>query len=132
MTWVGRFTFSNVNFMKCKYSSYISNINIWSKWCYAINVKVHSFFFLSFFFFLPSFLPNPHWIICLLIFRERGNGERERGTPIGCLQYVPRYRHWGSNLQPRFVPWLGSEPTTFWFKSIFVCLYYILLDNTDV
>lgn len=47
------------------------------------------------------FFKNPHWKMCLLIFRERK-------TSIGCLQYKP---------QPTYVPWSGIEPKTFWYTG---------------
>ena len=62
------------------------------------------------------------WGGCLLIFREKGRGERERGWGrdgnivvrekhwLAILHMLP---DWGSNPQPRYVPWLGVEPATF-------------------
>ena len=60
---------------------------------------------------------NPHLRICLLIL-ERGKG-REGGRERNA-----REKHWsvascmcsdqGSNLKPRFMPWPGIEPATFW------------------
>ena len=55
----------------------------------------------------------------LFIFSKRGRkGEREgekhwceRETLISCLLHTP---NWGPGLQPRHVPWLGIETTTFW------------------
>ena len=64
----------------------------------------------SFFFF------NPHQSICLLILERDGGGDRERdrerereGETISCLLCVCQL---GINLQPRYVPWPGTEPTT--------------------
>ena len=38
--------------------------------------------------------------------------ERERETSIGCLPYASQLGV--SNAQPKYVPWLGIEPSTFW------------------
>ena len=56
------------------------------------------------------------------IFRERGReGEREgekhqcaRDISIGCLSHTP---YWGSGPQPRHVPCLDIEPSTFQFEG---------------
>ena len=56
------------------------------------------------------------------IFWERGKeGERQGEkhwcageTSIGCLSHTPS---WGPGLHPRCVPWLGTEPVTFWFTG---------------
>ena len=55
-------------------------------------------------------------------FRERGrSGRRERGTERGkhwCEKHWSvascMCPDWGLNLQPRYVPWAGIEPVTFW------------------
>ena len=52
----------------------------------------------------------------LFIFRERGR-DRERGREIsmcGCLSCA---LHWGPDLQPRLVPWLGIRLVTLWFTD---------------
>ena len=49
----------------------------------------------------------------IYLFSERGEG-RTKGTETsmcGCLSHGP---HWGPDLQPRHVPWLGIELTTVW------------------
>ena len=57
----------------------------------------------------------------LFIFRERGReGEREGEKhwcerSIHCLVASCTHPSWGSNLQPRHVPWPGIEPVTFHF-----------------
>ena len=57
---------------------------------------------------------------CFLRARERRRGEererekervRERERLIGCIHMCP---DWGSNPQPRYMPWLGIKSTTFW------------------
>ena len=52
----------------------------------------------------------------LFIFYREGNGERERGaeTLMGCLSYAPS---WGPGPQPKHVPRLGIELTTFQFTG---------------
>ena len=50
---------------------------------------------------------------------REGDEEEERHccegqTLIGCLSHTPRL---GLKLQPRHVPWPGSEPVTFWFAG---------------
>ena len=66
------------------------------------------------FFFL--ILTRGYFFIALL---ERGR-EREKHwyegeTSIGCLPYDPHMiPNWGSNSQPRYMPWLGIKPVTFW------------------
>ena len=61
---------------------------------------------------------NPHLRMCFIDFRERGR-EREIHTDIDLREKdrsVSSYMHLdlGLNPQPRYVPWLGIEPTTFW------------------
>ena len=60
------------------------------------------------------FYPHPN--ICLLISereeeRERVKHRCERETWIGCL---PTHPDWRSNPQPRYEPWQGIQPATFW------------------
>ena len=62
-------------------------------------------------FFISLFLYNPHLRICSLSFRERER-EREREKHRSVASHI--CPNWELNLQPRYVPWLGIEPTTFW------------------
>ena len=58
----------------------------------------------------------------LINFREREEGRErnrekhqcEREALMGCLLYVPLL---GLNLQPRNVPWPGTEPAAFWWMG---------------
>ena len=81
------------------------------RWCFD--------FLRHFPFFKKNFF-NPHPRTCLLIL---GRGERmERGretsvwkkTLIYCLLRVAWH---GPNPQPRYVPWPGIKPVTFWFMG---------------
>ena len=60
---------------------------------------------------------NLHLRTCLLILERAREGEKhqcERETLISCLLYMPDRE---LNLQLRHVPWLGIEPTNFWFSK---------------
>ena len=58
------------------------------------------------------FNPHPRTFSLSSFWREReGKRKGERETLMACLLYA--HGLGGSNLQPRYVPWLGIEPTTF-------------------
>ena len=69
-----------------------------------------------------GFFFNPYPRTCLL-FLELGEGRErvtERNIDVrGKYPSVDFCTHpkWGQNLQPRHVPWWGSEPMTFWFME---------------
>lgn len=44
-------------------------------------------------------------------FTENGRENSERETSV-----IEKH-HWGSNLPPVYVPWLGTKPTIFWYMG---------------
>lgn len=52
---------------------------------------------------------NPRLRACLLMFFREGR-ERERERSVASCTRPDQ----GSNLKPRYMPWLGTEHTTFW------------------
>ena len=75
--------------------------------CYPWSDRLNLFIFLKqFLFFKPSPENVFYWFFSF--FWERKGKEWE--TSIGSSHLHP---YWGWNQPPRYVPWLGIEPTTF-------------------
>ena len=93
----------------------------------SMAAKVISFvvFFKNFFYFkVFSYIEGAFVFkrFYLFIFREtEREGERE-GEKHGCVRetlisYLPHTPNWEPGLEPRHVPWLGTELVTFWFAG---------------
>ena len=57
-------------------------------------------------------------LICLLILEREEGRERKKNSNVREKQWLvasDSHPYWGSNLQPRYIPWLGIEPSTFWY-----------------
>ena len=66
-------------------------------------VRLRSFFFIYF------FNPQPKILV------RKGERERETSMREKHQSVISRtYPNWGSNLQPKYVPWPGIKPVTFW------------------
>ena len=52
----------------------------------------------------------------IYLFLEGGEG-RKRGRETSMCCYLLCVPLWGPGLQPRHVPWLGSEPAMLWFAG---------------
>ena len=59
---------------------------------------------------LNLFFRNPHPRIFFTGFRKRRREKREKRWSVASYMHP----NWGSNPQPRYVPWPGIKPTTFW------------------
>ena len=74
-------------------------------------------FTLFYFIYLFIIFLNPHLRIYLLILeREEVRGRETLMWERNIDRLVASHAcpDWGLNLQPRYVPWLGIEPATFW------------------
>ena len=59
---------------------------------------------------------NPHPRICFYWFWKERKGERERKKHWLVASHM--CPDWWLNPQPRYVPWLGIEPSIFWYMGL--------------